>query len=815
MKVPFSWLTRYCDPGIGPDELAERLAMTGTEVERVSGGGAGGPSGFVVGRTVEVESHPDADRLKVCKVDDGQGIRTVVCGAPNVAAGQTVIVALPGAVMPDGTEIGEAKLRGVASAGMICGEDELGLGTESDGILVLEDGPEPGTPAAAVVPLDERVLELEVTPNRSDCLSVFGVAREVHAITGADLAAPPWAGWSDPDPGDVASLASVRIEDTAICPRFTLRVFTGIEVGPSPAWLRQALTAAGQRPVNNVVDVTNYVMLLTGQPLHAFDLDRVPGGELIVRASVEGETVTTLDGTERKPRAGTALVCDRNGPTAIAGIMGGAESEVSDETTSVLLEVATWDGPGILRASRDLGLRSEASSRFEKGLHPELVSRAQAVASALMVEVCGAVEVDGMVDEGPGVPDSPPIGLGGESVERVLGMEIPAAEQRTGLERLGFGVEEDGKGFLVTVPPERAFDVTREIDLVEEVARISDLDAKLPATLPATTGGGLSRAQLLRRRAEDTLLGAGFDEAVSWSFTSAGSAASLGITGGEDPRSRPVRLSNPLSEEQSVMRTTLLASLLEAAARNSAHGAESVRLFESGRVYLPVDRAAGHEDDESPGERPPPAREPLMLGAVATGELTPADWRSAGTPVDFHSLKAVLEQVAGSVGVEVAVVPGSEPFLHPGKAGSVEIDGVPVGWIGELHPSVAAEAGLDRVVAFEIEFGPLVAASPAGMEEYREVPAFPPVERDLAIVVPEELPAAEVGKAVREAGGELLEEVRLFDRYTGEQVGDGLCSLAFGLRFRAPDRTLSDEEVDPHWKAVVAAVEGMGGVLRG
>ena len=815
MKVPFSWLTRYCDPGIGPDELAERLAMTGTEVERVSGGQAGGETGFVVAKTVEVEPHPDADRLRVCQVDDGVGVRTVVCGAPNVAAGQTVILALPGAVMPDGTEIGEAELRGVASAGMICSEDELGLGAESDGILVLEDGPAPGTPAAAVVPLDERVLELEVTPNRPDCLSVFGVAREVHAITGADLTDPPWAGWTDPGPGEVASLASVRIEDPAICPRFTIRVFTGIEVGPSPAWLRQALTSAGQRPVNNVVDVTNYVMLLTGQPLHAFDLDRVPGGELFVRRSVEGESVTTLDGMERKPEPGTALVCDRNGPTAIAGIMGGSESEVSEATTSVLLEVATWDGPGILRASRELGLRSEASSRFEKGLHPALVSRAQAVASALMVEVCGAIEVSGMVDEGDGVPEAPPIELGEGSVERVLGMKIPAAEQRAGLERLGFGVEGDGQGFLVTVPPERTFDVTREIDLVEEIARISDLDAKLPATLPATTGGGLSRVQILRRRVEDTLLGAGFDEAVSWSFTSAGSAASLGITDREDPRSRPVRLSNPLSEEQSVMRTTVLVSLLEAVARNSAHGAESVRLFESGRVYLPVDRGAERESDEFPGQRPPPAREPLMLGAVATGELIPADWRSAGTPADFYALKAVLEQVARSVGVEPAVVPGSEPFLHPGKAGSVEIAGLPVGWIGELHPSVATAAGLNQGVAFEIELAPLIDASPAGREEFREVPAFPPVERDLAIVVPEELPAAELEKAVRDAGGELLEEVRLFDRYTGEQVGDGLCSLAFGVRFRALDRTLSDDEVDPHWKAIVAAVEAMGGVLRG
>lgn len=815
MKVPYSWLTRYCDPEIGPGELAERLAMTGTEVERVSGGGPADASGFVVGRTVEVEPHPDADRLSVCQVDDGEGVRTIVCGAPNVAAGQTVILALPGAVMPDGTQIGEAKLRGVSSAGMICSEEELGLGAEADGILVLEEGPEPGTPAARVVPLDDRVLELEVTPNRSDCLSVFGVAREVHAITGAELADPPWEGWSDPGPGEVGSLASVRIEDPEICPRFTLRVFTGVEVGPSPAWLGQALTAAGQRPVNNVVDVTNYVMLLTGQPLHAFDLDRVPGGELIVRRSVAGEEVVTLDGVERRPEPGTALVCDRDGPTAIAGIMGGSESEVSAGTTSVLLEVATWDGPAILRASRELGLRSEASSRFEKGLHPALVSRAQAVASALMIEVCGATEVEGMVDEGEGLPDAPPIRLGPGAVERVLGMEIPADDQRDGLRRLGFTVGEEDDGLLVTAPPERAFDVTREIDLVEEVARISDLDASLPATLPATPGGGLSRPQMLRRRAEDTFLRAGFDEAVSWSFTSGASAAALGLADPLDPRARPVTLSNPLSEEQSVMRTTLLSSLLDAASRNAAHGAESVRLFESGRVYLPVGAEGDHDSGGFPGDRPPPVREPLMLGALATGEIVPPDWRGDGVPADFHALKAVLEQVAGSLGVSVEVVAGEEPFLHPGKAGRILIGSDAIGWIGEIHPTVAASVDLGQAVAFEVEFDALVGASPAGREEFREVPAFPPVERDLAVVVPDQVPAIEVERAIREAGGELLEEARLFDRYTGEQVGEGLCSLGFGLRFRAPDRTLSDEEVDPHWQSIAAAIEGIGGTLRG
>lgn len=814
MKVPISWLVEYCDPGLDPEDLARRLAMTGTEVERVAGRASGDPSRFVIGKTLEVGPHPDADRLSVCEVDDGHGTRTIVCGAPNVAAGQTVVVALPGAVMPSGLEIGEAKLRGVVSSGMICSEEELGLGDEDDGILVLGDGPEPGTAAADVVPLDDPVLELEVTPNRPDCLSIYGVAREVHAITGAELADPPWDGWTDPDPGEVSALASVRIDDPGLCPRFTARVFTGVEVGESPAWLKDRLVSAGQRPINNVVDVTNYVMLLTGQPLHAFDLDRVPDGELVVRASREGEKLETLDGVERELPEGTVVVCDRDGPTAIAGIMGGASSEVSSGTSSVLLEVAAWDGPGILRSSRELGLRSEASNRFEKGLHPALASRAQAIASRLLVEVCGGEAVPGMVDEGTGIPDGAPIRLGSGSAARVLGMEIPLAAQEESLERLGFVVEAGDGGLSVRVPPDRAFDVTREIDLIEEVARITDLDAELPATLPATSGGGLSREQALRRTAEDAVVAAGFDEVVSWSFTSVDSITALGLDPADDPRARPVTISNPLSEEQSVMRTTVLTSLADAASRNLARGAGGVRLFEAGRVYLP----AGGEDEAGgrfPGDRPAPALEPLMIGALACGDLVPGDWREDGVPADFYSLKGVLEQVAGSIGVSIEVIPGTEPFLHPGKAGRVTVGGRDLGWIGELHPSVARALGLGAGVAFEVGLERLVAASPAGQEAFVDVPNFPPVERDLAVVIPESLGASEVEATLRRAGGELLEEVALFDRYTGDQVGDGLCSLAFRLRFRALDRTLSDEQVDPAWGEIVAAVEAIGGSIRG
>ncbi|HKA67116.1 MAG TPA: phenylalanine--tRNA ligase subunit beta, partial [Solirubrobacterales bacterium] len=443
MRVPYTWLREYCDPGVEAAEIAERLVMTGTEVERVDAVGPPSAEGFVVGKVSSAEPHPDADRLRVCTVDSGDGERTIVCGAANVAAGQTVAVALPGARMPGGEKLGKAKLRGVTSEGMILSVSELEVGEDADGILVLENEVAPGTPLSEVLPLAEPVLELEVTPNRADCLGVWGVAREVHAISAAPLAAEPWA---DDVPaegegeGEVSDFASVTVEVPDLCPRFTARVFTDVEATPSPLWLQARLTAAGQRPINNVVDITNYVMLLTAQPLHAFDLDKVPGGALTVRTASEGEKMTTLDGVERALDTETVLVCDSDGPTGIAGIMGGQVSEVSGETTRVLLEVANWKGANILRTSRLLGLRSEASSRFEKQLHPELCTRAQRIASRLMVELCGAKLVPGTIDVAAEVPPPPRLRLRAARVEGLLGMRIERADQVAYLERLGFGV---------------------------------------------------------------------------------------------------------------------------------------------------------------------------------------------------------------------------------------------------------------------------------------------------------------------------------------------------------------------------------------
>lgn len=827
MKVPYSWLREHCDPGLSPQELLELIALRTTDVEGLSVAGPPAADGFVVGKVVSVDRHPNADRLSVCEVDTGDATRTIVCGAPNVAAGQTVPVALPGATLPGGEKLGRAELRGIESDGMILSEAELRLGDDAAGIAVLDDGADPGSELAQVLPLAEPVLELEVHSNRVDCFGVYGVAREVHAITGAPLAEPPWGDDAEATAeGEASDYASVRVEAPELCPRFTARVFTDVRIGPSPLWLKARLSAAGQRPINNVVDITNYVMLLTAQPLHAFDLDRVPDGELIVRTAEQGEKMTTLDGVERSFDSDAVLVCDRDGPSGIAGIMGGAESEVSDATTRVLLEVATWNGVNILRTSRRLGLRSEASNRFEKQLHPEMAIRAQRIASRLLVELCGARLVPGTIDEAAEVPPPPrSLPLRTERVERLLGMRIEAAECSEYLQRLGFGVEADGEELRTVVPFERHYDVTREVDLAEEVGRLHGYDRHLPATLPASVvrGGGLSREQALRRRAEDVMRDLGFDAVVNLSLTDPGMPGRLRL-GADDPRAAAIRVSNPLSRDHSHLRTTLLGSLLDSARYNVAHGAERVALYESGRVYLRESpsgsTAPGREAEEAvlrgvfAGDRPAPAHEPHRIGCLAVGPLAAPGWRGGGESADFFAVKGRLEALAAQLGTGLEVVPGGELFLHPGRAARVLVGGADAGWLGELHPLVCRQWDLEAAAGFEIGLAGLASAASLGREQYEDVTSFPAVSQDLAVVVDEEVPAARVREAVLEGGGELLREADVFDLYRGGQVGEGRKSLALRLGFQAPDRTLTDDEVAELRERIRARLADIGGSLR-
>jgi phenylalanyl-tRNA synthetase beta chain len=820
MRTPYAWLREYCDPGLTAVEIAERLDLTGTELERIERVGVPAADNFVVGKVLAAEQHPDADRLKVCQVDVGAGEpSTIVCGAPNVAAGQTVPVALPGAVLPSGTKLGKAKLRGVESHGMICAEDELGLGDLHKGIMVLDDAFAAGTPLSEVVPIADEALELEITPNRPDCLSIYGIAREVHAATGAPLAADPSDADAEPSGSDrVTDHAGVEIADPDVCLRFTARVFEDVKVGPSPLWLRQRLIAAGQRPIDNVVDITNYVMLLTGQPMHAFDLDEVRGAKLVVRRAADGETMTTLDDVQRSFDSSMALVCDAEGPSGIAGIMGGQVSEVSPKTTRVLMEAATWVGPNVLKTSKALGLRSEASTRFEKQLHPDQALAAQRLAARLMVELAGGRLVPGTIDAYPDPRPPRVVELSFDRLASILGVRIDDAEVAAILASLGFASETTAAGLSVTVPPWRDADVQRPADLVEEVARIYGLD-KLPTTLPAREHavGRLTHAQRLRRRLENALRDRGMDEIVGWSFTAPETLAKLRLAGAD-----VLTLSNPLSEDHSVMRPLLLPGLLDAARRNAAHGASGVALFESAHVYAPGGTlSAPHGSPEGAA----PAGERHHLAGLLT-ESAPASWRTAAGAADFFAAKGYVEALLAVAGLELRVEATADlPYLHPGRAARALVATgadaalVDVGWIGELHPLAAREWDLDAasggVAAFELDLDVLSELTEGVLATYEDVTSFPAVRQDLAVVAATEVSAAAIEDAVRGAGGELLASAAVFDVYEGEQVGEGRRSLALRLEFRAPDRTLTEDEVTERRDAIVAALGEIGGQIRG
>jgi phenylalanyl-tRNA synthetase beta chain len=789
MRVPLFWLHEYANPDLSAQQLAERLAMTGTEVERVERHGVAGLGHFVVGRVLKAERHPDADRLTVCQVDIGSGTPSqIVCGAPNVAAGQTVAVAKPGAVMPDGTVLREAQLRGQESNGMILAEDELAIGTEHAGILVLEgDSLNPGAPLADVLPIATDVLVLEITPNRPDCLGMYGVAREVHAATGAPIAPPPWT----EDPGSDGELEGVRIEVEASkrCPRFTARIFEEVTIGPSPPWLKARLMAAGQRPISNVVDITNYAMLLTGQPMHAFDLDRVAGHQLTVRQATEGEQIETLDGQTRTLDPDMVLIADADGPTSIAGVMGGARSEVDPGTTRVLMEAATWDGANVHRTSLKLGLRSEASARFEKQLQPEQAVEGQAIAAQLMVDLCGARLVPGTIDIGGPGPAPRTIRLRDARLSGLLGAPVQRGRARQILEALEFETVDAPDGLDVTVPAFRRADVTREADLIEEVARLDGLE-KLPATLPARRGasGRLTSRQRTRRSVTDALVAQGLHEVVGWSFVSPDQAARLRI---EDRAA--VELANPMSSEQAQLRTTLLGSLLEVARLNRSRGAGTLRLFETGAVYLP--RGEGVQPEE-----------PYRVAALLSGAVRPPSWREPDPrAADFFAAKGVLAGVLDTLRVPWTVQSAREPFLHPGQAAHIAVDGRTVGWLGVLHPALGAEWDLEGTVAgFEFD---LDAVPEPPVARFEDVTSFPEVREDLAVVVSDEVTAAEVLAVARRAGAPLLHRAEVFDVYRNpERLGEGKVSLALRLAYRAPDRTLTDADVAARREAIAQAL---------
>ncbi len=810
MKAPISWLREYVPIEVGVDEIASRLALTGTEVERVAEVGILGGDNlqyFVVGKVLECRRHPDADKLSVCLVDVGEASpRTIVCGAPNVGAGQTVAVVLPGGVMPDGTRIREAKLRGIVSSGMIMSEAEIGLAAKSPGTMVLPEEWVAGRLLSECFPISDQVLEVEVTPNRPDCLSVRGMAREIAAITGAPFAEDvsfrhPW--------GDraVDRDISIEVHDPDLCPRYAGRVIRGVTVGESPLWLKAQLAHAGMRPISNVVDVTNYVLWALGQPLHAFDLQTIRGKRIIVRRARPGETIVTLDGESRTLTDDMLVIADAERASVIAGIMGGLDSEITDATTDILLEGANFSGPNIMRTSGALGLRSEASTRYEKGLDPEMIPLALDMACKLFVELCGGEVSVATIDVRTEPRPQTVLKLRPERVAAVLGTDLPRDEMAGILSRLGCSVGATGPDLVVEVPSFRG-DLTREIDLIEEVARVYGLD-RIPSTLPPRRvgRGGLDRAQAARRLVEDLLAGAGLTQVIDYSFGDDKWPELLRL-GTDDPRRRMVRIANPLSLDQAFMRTMLLPGLLDTARKNVAVREERVHIFELGRVFVPSGSLLPDE--------------PTRVGILLAGRWDEDSWLRSGATADYFLAKGLAERMAAGLHSPLvfsrpdAEAPGAEPFLHPGKSATVATpDGRIVGWIGEVHPLVVQAYDLKGpAVAVELDLHPIAAAS-TDVLMFRDLMTFPAVEQDFALVVDAAVSAAEVVSSLRGAGGELLEDIRVFDLYEGAQVAAGKKSLALRLSFRAPDRTLSEDEVNELRRAMLDKVRAeLGAELR-
>jgi phenylalanyl-tRNA synthetase beta chain len=763
MKVPVSWLREYVEFALSAEDLARRLVFTSCEVDRVVPRGVPDSDGnlghFLVGKVLQAEKHPNADRLQVTKVDVGEReARSIVCGAWNFGAGATVAVALPGASLPNGLTLERRKVRGEVSDGMILSEDEVDLGTDHTGIMLLDAEYEPGTPLADVLPLVDTVLEIETGYNRPDLTAVYGIAREVSALLDVPLA--PMPGGQTPVMSEEDAV-DIRIDDLERCPRYIGRLFRDAKIADSPPWLRARLIGAGMRPISNAVDVTNYVMLALGNPLHAFDLDKLADGRIVVRRARDGETIRTLDGNERRLTTEELVIADAEKPVAVAGIMGGADSEVTEETNAVLLEAANFEQLGVLRSGERLHMRSESQTRWEKGVSPELAEPASNYATQLLVELAGA-RWTGHTDVKADFPERPVIQLRPARAEEVVGIPIADDEQHMRLSRLGFELDD---AWNVRTPYWRVRDVRREIDLVEEVARFR-LE-EVPPTLPVRRElfGRLTREQRLRRLVADVLVGCGFYEAYTYSLQA------------DDPHPHALVLPEPLSELQRVLRTTLLHGLISAARHNVNVGNADVALFEIAHVYLPT-------DEKLPDE-------PWRLGGVIGG--------------DFYRAKGAVEQVFSALKVEPRFERAPHPFM-PSPA-SANVDG---GWVAQLDPRLLE----GEWAAFELDLGELFAHVPERIL-YEDVITYPPIRQDLAFSVAEDVSAGDLVAAAREAAGPELREMRAFDVYRGEQVGPGRKSVAFAVTFQSAERTLSDEDAARLRNAVVKALaERFGAELR-
>ncbi|MCD1259320.1 phenylalanine--tRNA ligase subunit beta [Paenibacillus athensensis] len=805
MKVSYRWLSEYVDVnGFTAEELAEKLTRSGIEVDIVEDRNKG-VTDVVVGYVKSREKHPDADKLSVCVVDVGQGEDLqIVCGAKNIDAGQKVPVAVVGAVLPGDLRIKRAKLRGVESQGMICSAKELGLNDKllpkeiQEGILVLPADTTVGSSILDVLAIDDKVLELDLTPNRSDCLSMLGAAYEIAAILGRGVKLPDAEG-ALAAAGSSGVLAAERIgvgiTAAEQCTHYAARLIEGVRLAPSPLWLQNRLMAAGIRPINNIVDITNYVMLEYGQPLHAFDADKLDNGRIDVRLAAAGEKLVTLDGVERTLEPHMLLITDGVKPVALAGVMGGENSEVTEGTTRILLESARFAGSSVRKTSRQLGLRSEASLRFEKEVNPEAVLPALNRAAALMAELAGGQVAEGIVESATADPKSTRIALSLARINGYLGTELTLDEVIAIFDRLHFAyVKEDDNRLVVHVPSRRG-DISRDVDLIEEVARLYGYD-NIPTTLMTgvTTPGSLTKEQAVRRIVRNILTQSGLHEVITYSFTHPDQTAGFP---GLYPEAKPIALAMPMSEDRATLRTSLVPHLLEVVSYNRNRNNDDVAIFETGKVFV---------TDEAQITTLP--QEKLLLSIVLTGKRRQASWAQKAENVDFFDLKGIFERLIGYLGIEgLEYAAGTPQSFHPGRTAELFLNGPVIGRVGQLHPALQQARDLEDTYVLEVELEPLIAAS-SGAIAYKLLPRYPAIGRDLAVVVDAAVPVGAMEQSIREVAGDLLESIQVFDIYTGERLGASKKSVAFALIYRHADRTLQDEEVTALHANVVSELAG-------
>jgi len=802
MLVSLEWLKEFVDFDLSPTELAEKLTMVGLEVEEFIAGHTEGLDKVVVGKIVHYEKHPNADKLSICTVDVGTGENlSVICGAPNAREGLLSPLALEGAELPSGAKIKAAKIRGETSHGMLCSEVELKIGDDASGIMELSPEHEPGTPIVEALGLGNLVLDIELTPNRSDCLSILGIAREVSAMTGNPLRKPQIS-FTEGDT-KAPELTSVTIEASDLCPRYAARLVRGVKIGPSPYWMRRRLEDLGLRGINNVVDVTNYVLMELGHPLHAFDFNKLAGKRIVVRRPRPGEGLTTLDEEQRQLSEEMLVIADGEKPVAVAGVMGGSGSDVTDVTTDVLIESAYFNPVSISRTAKELNMHTEASHRFERGTDIDGLITALNRTTQLIQELAGGEVCEGIVDAYPEPRERIEINLRPERANAVLGTDLTAEEMDNLLTSIEFQVQRSEDQMTVTVPTFRP-DVEREIDLIEEIARLHGYD-KIPVTMPV--GGVQPETEAdflmnLREKAKSALVACGLTELVNYSFHSPDAFDLINLESDSKYRNA-LRIRNPISESQSVMRTTLIPGLLANIQHNINRRISDIQIFELGRVFHPRD------DDQLPDE-------PEFVSGAITGMSGSQLWNVPTRPVDLFDIKGIVEAFLREMGVrDYQLRIASHHLFQPNRAAEVLVGDTVIGVLGEVHRKVLDNYEIEQdIYLFELDFNKLLANVADGID-FQPLSVFPSVHRDLAVVAPFDIPSSRIEDTIRTSGSELVKSVSLFDVYKGKQIPADMRSLAYSIEYHSLARTLTDEEVEEvHQKIISALAEEFGAELR-